>query len=180
MQFTCRNEEKNLGTIYGYISAWELRMNERNYDEKFFEMKISVKIYQYTRSYTLIVVTSALSVKILQTKFFCGLKTSQNLQIHNFYKYKLKMLSFKFKYDFQLLWLLGKKSIRDKPMRIWIRNSGFFLTNLRICGPEHQGNLRICALRINHYKFADWSTTEMYEFAIAEWAKKFANFKFAD
>jgi hypothetical protein len=37
----------------------------------------------------------------LRTKFFGGLKTFTNPQMHNFYpnKYKLKMLSFKFKDD---------------------------------------------------------------------------------
>jgi hypothetical protein len=42
-------------------------------------------------------------------------------------------------------------------MRIWIRNTAFFLANLwiAICGLEHKGNLWICDLRINHYNFAD-------------------------
>ncbi len=38
-----------------------------------------------------------------------------------------------------------------------------------ICGLEHQGNLRICDLRINNYKFADlrfagWNTQEFADF----------------
>jgi hypothetical protein len=38
-------------------------------------------------------------------------------------------------------------------MRIWIRNTALFLAI--ICGVGHQGNLWICDLRINHYKFAN-------------------------
>jgi hypothetical protein len=49
-------------------------------------------------------------------------------------------------------------------MRIWIRNNAYFLANLRICRLGHQGNLRVCDLRIYHYRFAglqfaDWYTT---------------------
>ncbi len=46
-----------------------------------------------------------------------------------------------------------------------------------ICGPRHQENLRIFDLRINHYKFAylrfaDWLTSEICGFSIAEWAQE--------
>jgi hypothetical protein len=42
-----------------------------------------------------------------------------------------------------------------------------------ICGLGDQRNLRICDLQINHCKFADlrfadWHTSEIYGFAIAE------------
>jgi hypothetical protein len=98
----------------------------------------------------------------------CELKTYANPQILNFifFKYKLKMLSFKFKDDFWLLrqfelqsislskiFLRGKENIRGK--RIWIRNIVFSLQILPICD-----------LRINHYKFddlrfADWLNSEI-------------------
>ncbi len=65
------------------------------------------------------------------------------------------MLSYKFK-DV-LLTYVGKKHIRGKPQRIWIRNTALFLANFRISNLRtgHYGNLRICNLRINHHKFAD-------------------------
>ncbi len=56
-------------------------------------------------------------------------------------------------------------------MWIWIRNTDFFLANLRICELGHQGNLRICDLRINHYKFADLRIGT---------PQKFADLRFAD
>ncbi len=61
-------------------------------------------------------------------------------------------------------------------MRILIRNTAFVLASFRICDLRavgYQENLRICDLRINHYKFADlrfadWHTSEIYGSAIAE------------
>jgi len=52
-------------------------------------------------------------------------------------------------------------------MRLWIRNTAYFLENFRICdlGLRHQGKLRICDLQINNNKFA-MSTS-----------KKFADFR---
>jgi hypothetical protein len=35
-----------------------------------------------------------------------------------------------------------------------------FLANLRICGLRHEGNLRICDLRFNHYKLSDLQFAE--------------------
>jgi hypothetical protein len=54
-----------------------------------------------------------------------------------------------------------------------------------ICGLGQQGNLWFCYLRINHYKFsdlrfADWHTSEMCRFALAELAQEFVDLRFAD
>ncbi len=49
-------------------------------------------------------------------------------------------------------------------MRIWIRNTDFFLANLRIytnCGLGHEGNLRI---KFADVRFADWHTSEICGF----------------
>jgi hypothetical protein len=40
-------------------------------------------------------------------------------------------------------------------MWICIRNTAFFLANLRICGLGYQGNFLICDFRINHYIYAN-------------------------
>jgi hypothetical protein len=70
---------------------------------------------------------------------------------------------------------VGTDNIRDKPLRIWIRNTDFSLQicGFAICGLGYQGNLRICDLRINHYKFVDlrfaeWHISELCGLAIAE------------
>jgi hypothetical protein len=57
---------------------------------------------------------------------------------------------------------VGRKKYFRQTNAIWIRNTAFFLANLRICGPRHQGNLQI-----NHSKFVDWHTSEIYGFATA-------------
>jgi hypothetical protein len=54
-------------------------------------------------------------------------------------------------------------------MRSRIRNTAFFLANWRICGLGHEGNLRICDLLFNHYKFAD--------LRFAERAQEFADLR---
>ncbi len=62
-------------------------------------------------------------------------------------------------------------------MQIWFRNIlSLQICGIAICGLRHQGNLRICDLRIIHYKWADFRfpdrhTSEICRFAIAEWAQ---------
>jgi hypothetical protein len=51
---------------------------------------------------------------------------------------------------------------------------------LRFADWETKEILRICDLRIIHYKFAGWHTSEICRFAIVEWAQEFADFWFAD
>jgi hypothetical protein len=67
----------------------------------------------------------------------------------SFRKYAFHMLKYSY---------VGKGKDRVKPMRIWIRNTAFFLANLRIYGLGHQGNLRICDLSLQICGFADWHT----------------------
>ncbi len=86
------------------------------------------------------------------------------------------MLSFKFKDDF---WPLGQ---------FWERVTWHFveanadldkthcffplpISEFAICGLGHQGNLRVCDVRINHYKFADlrfadWQTSSIMGYLI--------------
>jgi hypothetical protein len=62
-------------------------------------------------------------------------------------------------------------------MRNWIKNTADSLANLQICD-----------LQVNHYKFvkiadlrfADWHTSEICGFAIAELAQEFADLQLAD
>ncbi len=56
---------------------------------------------------------------------------------------------------------VGKK-IRGKPERIWI------LAKLRICDLRTGIPRKFVDLRINHYKFADWHTSEICGFAITK------------
>ncbi len=118
---------------------------------------------------------------------FCGHKTSAKPQIHKFYPYRfqLKMLSFKFKDDF---WFLGqfwvtrfgrqKHNIRGKPMRIWIRNTDFFLANLWVCDLRTGIPRKFADLR-----FSEWHISELSDvcgLAIVEWAQELADLRFAD
>ncbi len=45
-----------------------------------------------------------------------------------------------------------RKSIRGKLIRIWIRNTAFFLANLQICGLGHKENVRTCGLIITNLR----------------------------
>jgi hypothetical protein len=93
------------------------------------------------------------------------------------------MLSFKFKDDLKLASVTGhfvvkyscvsKENISGKTIRIWIRNTAFSMQFFGFAILEHQGNVRICDLRIIHYKFADlriaeWHTSEISLLSIAE------------
>jgi hypothetical protein len=58
-------------------------------------------------------------------------------------------------------------------MRIWIRNTACFLANLHTCQCGlGQGNLWFCDLhKFSDLRFADWHTSEMCRFALAELAQ---------
>ncbi len=73
---------------------------------------------------------------------------------------------------------VGKRQRQTKQTNADLdRNTAVFLENLQICD-----------LQVNHYKFfkiadlrfADWHTSEICGFAIAELAQEFADLQFAD
>jgi hypothetical protein len=90
------------------------------------------------------------------------------------YKYKRKMLSFKFKdefgfYDSNMAFrslkysYVGKENIGGKPTQIWIRNIVFSLQicGFAICVLRHHGHLQICYMRTGTpKKFADLRLAE--------------------
>jgi hypothetical protein len=55
---------------------------------------------------------------------------------------------------------VGKENIRAKPMpmRIWIRNTAFFLANLQLADWDTKGNRWICNLQIHHYNVMQFGT----------------------
>jgi hypothetical protein len=89
----------------------------------------------------------------LRTQLFCGHKTSANPQIHNIYPNRFKLVTVlsymacrSLKYSY-----VGKDDIRGKPMRIWSRNTEFFLANLRMCDLRTGIQRKSVDLWINHY-----------------------------
>ncbi len=61
---------------------------------------------------------------------------------------------------------LSKKNIRDKPMRIWIRNMAFIPS--KFVDFADWDTKEICALIIKvELRFAKWHTAKICEFAIA-------------
>ncbi len=103
-------------------------------------------------------------------------KIFANPQIHNFSPYEYKndlqnlRRTFGFCGSFELHGIsLSKYTyVGKKISQTRIRNTVFFLVNFgfAICGRGHQGNLRMCNLRIIHNKladlrFADWHPTDI-------------------
>jgi hypothetical protein len=52
------------------------------------------------------------------------------------------------------------KNITGNPMRIWIRNTVFFLANLPTLTPREISGFAICRLIITNLLFADWPTSK--------------------